>query len=495
MATANPNSNNFSQTLVLFGALGDLSLRKLLPALFQLDKANLLNDDTRILGLARKAYGVNEFTQDVDNTLAKFVAADELDSSVKQRFLQRLDYLPLDMQDTQAYTNLANKLADWGPDTTFYLATPPSIFGDICSNLNAAGLNVTGSRIVLEKPIGHDLESSKVINDTVGKYFAEEQIYRIDHYLGKETVQNLIALRFANPIFADLWNHDHISYVEITVAEEIGIEGRWGYFDDAGQMRDMVQNHLLQLLSLVAMEPPSRLDADSIRNEKVRVLEALKPMESSSINKYLVRGQYGDGEFKGQPAPGYLNEPDANTASQTETYLALRADIANWRWAGTPFYLRTGKRMSSKATEIVIHFHPNRHYIFDDDQAALAENKLIIRLQPSEGIALQTLTKEQGIDKGMRLRRDPLNLDFAQTQSNVRIPDAYERLLLEALKGNQSLFVRRDEVEASWQWCDQMRAAWENSDSALHSYPSGSRGPQAADNMINAFGHCWYEHC
>ncbi|MGB1346148.1 MAG: glucose-6-phosphate dehydrogenase, partial [Pseudomonadales bacterium] len=251
MATANPNSNNFSQTLVLFGALGDLSLRKLLPALFQLDKANLLNHDTRILGLARKAYDINDFTQDVDNTLAKFVAADELDSAVKQRFLQRLDYLQLDMQDTQAYTNLANKLADWGPDTTFYLATPPSIFGDICSNLKTAGLNGTGSRIVLEKPIGHDLDSSKVINDTVGKYFAEEQIYRIDHYLGKETVQNLIALRFANPVFADLWNHDHISYVEITVAEEIGIEGRWGYFDHAGQMRDMVQNHLLQLLSLV----------------------------------------------------------------------------------------------------------------------------------------------------------------------------------------------------------------------------------------------------
>ncbi|MDP6968558.1 MAG: glucose-6-phosphate dehydrogenase [Gammaproteobacteria bacterium] len=495
MPTVNPNSSEHSQSLVLFGALGDLSLRKLLPALFQLDKANLLTDDTRILGLARKPYSDTEFTQAVAQTLSKFVAHDELDSATKQRFLQRLNYLQLDMKAPQAYEDLKLKLADWGSHITYYLATPPSIFGDICSNLNATGLNDPTSRIVLEKPIGHDLASSQVINDTVGSFFTEEQIYRIDHYLGKETVQNLLALRFANPIFADLWSHDHISYVEITVAEEVGIEGRWGYFDHAGQMRDMVQNHLLQLLCLVAMEPPSRLDADSIRNEKVRVLKALQPMHPNTINQYLVRGQYGDGHYQNQTAPGYLNEPDANTTSQTETYMALRADIANWRWAGTPFYLRTGKRMRSKATEIIIHFRPSRHFIFASDQESLAQNKLVIRLQPYEGIALQTLTKEQGIDKGMRLRRDPLNLDFAQTQGHIRIPDAYERLLLEALKGDQSLFVRRDEVEAAWQWCDQIRATWQQSASPLHTYPAGTQGPHAAYDMINAFGHHWYEHC
>ena len=495
MQTQNPNNQSFSQSLVLFGALGDLSLRKLLPSLYQLDKADLLPAETRILGLARQTQSDEEFIQAASEALRKFVPKDQLDDAVEQRFLQRLSYLALDMKQADGYQILQQKLATWSQHITFYLATPPSIFGDICHNLSAAGLNTSTSRIVLEKPIGHDLASSKVINDTVGEFFSEQQIYRIDHYLGKETVQNLLALRFANPIFADLWNHDHISYVEITVAEEVGIEGRWGYFDDAGQMRDMVQNHLLQLLCLVAMEPPTRLDADSIRNEKVRVLEALEPMQPHTINKHLVRGQYGDGHYDSQSAPGYLNEPDANTQSQTETYMALRADIANWRWAGTPFYLRTGKRMRSKLTEIIIHFRPSRHFIFDADQEPLAENKLVIRLQPYEGISLQVLTKEQGIDKGMRLRRDPLHLDFAQTQGQARIPDAYERLLLEALKGNQSLFVRRDEVEAAWQWCDQIRATWEQSASPLHTYPAGTQGPHAAYDMIEAFGHRWYEHC
>jgi len=495
MQTTNPNSQTLSQSLVLFGALGDLSLRKLLPSLYQLDKAELLHQDTRILGLARKGHNDQEFMHTVEQALHKFVSPEELDSAVIKRFLQRLSYLPLDMTNAEAYQKIPTKLGDWCPIVTFYLATPPGIFGDICRNLSAVKLNTPSNRIVLEKPIGHDLESSKVINDTVGEFFNEQQIYRIDHYLGKETVQNLLALRFANPIFADLWNHDHISYVEITVAEEVGIEGRWGYFDDAGQMRDMVQNHLLQLLCLVAMEPPSRLDADSIRNEKVRVLEALQPMQPNTINKHLVRGQYGDGHYQAKSTPGYLNEADANTESQTETYMALRADIANWRWAGTPFYLRTGKRMRSKLTEIIIHFRPSRHFIFDADQEALAKNKLVIRLQPYEGISLQTLTKEQGIDKGMRLRRDPLHLDFAQTQGHIRIPDAYERLLSEALKGNQSLFVRRDEVEAAWQWCDQIRATWQQSASPLHTYPAGTQGPHAAYDMIEAFGHRWYEHC
>jgi len=495
MQTQNPNNQLFSKSLVLFGALGDLSLRKLLPSLYQLDLAELLPAETRILGLSRQSFNSKEFTQTASEALAKFVPEDQLDDAAKQRFLQRLSYLQLDMTQAENYQVLNTRLADWDPLVTFYLATPPSIFGDICRNLGAAELNTPTSRIVLEKPIGHDLASSKVINDTVGEFFNEEQVYRIDHYLGKETVQNLLALRFANPIFADLWNHDHINYVEITVAEKVGIEGRWGYFDHAGQMRDMVQNHLLQLLCMVAMEPPSRLDADSIRNEKVRVLEALQPMQPHTINKHLVRGQYGDGHYESQSAPGYLNEADANTESQTETYIALRADIANWRWAGTPFYLRTGKRMRSKLTEIIIHFRPSRHFIFDADQEPLAENKLVIRLQPYEGISLQTLTKEQGIDKGMRLRRDPLHLDFAQTQGQARIPDAYERLLLEALKGNQSLFVRRDEVEAAWKWCDQILATWEQSASTLHTYPAGTQGPHAAYDMIEAFGHRWYEHC
>lgn len=495
MQTINPTDNNTSHTLVLFGALGDLSLRKLLPALYQLDKAALLPAETRILGVARQPLDGTEFADKTKHTLSTYVAADELEDEACQRFLGRLDYQQMDMTAAQDYQQLKTKLAHWDAKITYYLATPPSIFGAICDNLETAGLAHAKTRIVLEKPIGTDLASSKVINDTVGARFDEQQIYRIDHYLGKETVQNLLALRFANPIFANLWNHQHIDYVEISVAEEVGIEGRWGYFDDAGQMRDMIQNHLLQLLTLVAMEPPARLDADSIRNEKVRVLQALKAMQPHTINKHLVRGQYGNGHYADRAVPGYLNEPDANTQSQTETFMAMRVDVENWRWAGTPFYLRTGKRLQSKVTEIVIHFRHSPHYIFDADQAPIAENKLVIRLQPQEGISLQTLTKEQGIDKGMRLRRDPLHLDFAQTQSQARIPDAYERLLLEALKGNQSLFVRRDEVEAAWSWCDQVRATWEQSASPLHTYPAGSYGPHAAYDMIAAFGHRWYEHC
>ena len=495
MQTINPTDINTSHTLVLFGALGDLSLRKLLPALYQLDRASLLAAETRILGAARQQCERDEFIQQTKLTLETYVKQEELDAEALERFLQRLDYQQIDMTNEADYQSLKTKLADWDSKITYYLATPPAIFGSICENLAATGLAHKDTRIVLEKPIGTDLASSKVINDTVGAYFDEKQIYRIDHYLGKETVQNLLALRFANPIFANLWNHQSIDYVEISVAEEVGIEGRWGYFDDAGQMRDMIQNHLLQLLTMVAMEPPARLDADSIRNEKVRVLQALKPMQPHTINKHMVRGQYGNGHYTDRAVPGYLNEPDANTQSQTETYMAMRVDIENWRWAGTPFYLRTGKRLQSKVTEIVIHFRQSPHYIFDADQAPLAENKLVIRLQPQEGISLQTLTKEQGIDKGMRLRRDPLHLDFAQTQSHARIPDAYERLLLEALKGNQSLFVRRDEVEAAWTWCDQVRATWEQSASPLHTYPAGSYGPHAAYDMIAAFGHRWYEHC
>jgi glucose-6-phosphate 1-dehydrogenase len=479
---------------VLFGALGDLSLRKLLPALYQLDKAELLPAETRILGVARQTFERDDFIAKTAASLATYIATEELDDTCSQRFYARLDYQQMDMTAPEDYQALKAKLADWDQKITYYLATPPAIFGAICDNLEAAELAHEQTRIVLEKPIGTDLASSKVINNTVGAHFDEKQIYRIDHYLGKETVQNLLALRFANPIFANLWNHQNIEYVEISVAEEVGIEGRWGYFDDAGQMRDMIQNHLLQLLTLVAMEPPARLDADSIRNEKVRVLQALKPMQPHTINKHLVRGQYGNGHYADRAVPGYLNEADANTQSQTETYMAMRLDIENWRWAGTPFYLRTGKRLQSKVTEIVIHFRQSPHYIFDADQAPIAENKLVIRLQPQEGISLQTLTKEQGIDRGMRLRRDPLHLDFAQTQSHARIPDAYERLLLEALKGNQSLFVRRDEVEAAWTWCDQVRATWEQSASPLHTYPAGSYGPHAAYDMIAAFGHRWYEH-
>jgi glucose-6-phosphate 1-dehydrogenase len=373
-----------------------------------------------------------------------------------------------------------------------YLAVGSNLYGDVCRYLKASGCLDEHTRVVVEKPVGFDLDSSNDINDAIGEAFLESRIYRIDHYLGKETVQNLIALRFANPLFGTQWNQSHISHVEITVAETVGIEGRWGYFDKAGQLRDMVQNHLLQLVCLIAMDPPANLDADAIRDEKVKVLKALKPFSEDMLGRDVVRGQYIAGTVEGSNVPGYLEEPEANADSHTETFVALKTGVNNWRWAGVPFYIRTGKRMPTKMSQIVIHFRQQPHYIFDSDQRALAANKLVIRLQPEEGIALEVLTKDSGLEKGMRLRRGPLHLDFNSAFPKSRIPDAYERLLLEVMKGRQSLFVRRDEVEHAWRWCDDLIDAWHN-DEAPRRYPAGSWGPVASIAMITQDGRSWYE--
>ena len=484
-----------SHSFVLFGALGDLSLRKLMPALYQLEHAGLLSSDLRIMGVARRPIDQAEFIQRVEHTLNLYIGAEELNSASTARFLNRLDYCQVNLTEQEDYNALKDALSSWHQNVTYYLATPPSLFKEICQNLDSAGAINASSRMVVEKPIGHDLESSKIINDALATYFDERQIFRIDHYLGKETVQNLIALRFANPLLENQWNNQHIDYVEISVAEDVGIEGRWGYFDQAGQMRDMVQNHLMQLLCLVAMEPPERLDSSRIRDEKVKVLQALKTIGLNDVNDCLVLGQYADGEFKNKPAPGYLNEPDANISSNTETFIALKVDIDNERWAGTPFYLRTGKRMGSKVTEIIVHFKASNHYIFSPEQEKLARNRLVIRLQPSESITLTTQIKAQGIDKAMELEQHAMQLNIFEVQADVRMPDAYERLLLEAIKGDQSLFVRRDEVEMSWTWCDQVRSSWTESNQGLAPYPVGSNGPQESRNMINKYSHQWHEDC
>ncbi|MGB0733793.1 MAG: glucose-6-phosphate dehydrogenase, partial [Pontibacterium sp.] len=367
------------------------------------------------------------------------------------------------------------------------------IFGAISQYLHETGCTDENSRVVLEKPIGQNLESSNEVNNKVAEYFDESQIYRIDHFLGKETVQNLLALRFANPMFGSQWNQNHITHVEITVAEKVGIEGRWGYFDQAGQMRDMVQNHLLQLVCLIAMDPPSDLTADSIRDEKVKVLKALRPITGDMHNTHVVRGRYTKGMIDGLSVPGYMDEEDANPDSTTETFIALKAHLKSWRWAGVPFYLRTGKRMPEKLSQITIHFKKQPHFIFDESQRELAKNKLIIRLQPEEGISLQIQNKDQGLSKGMRLRSEPLKLNFEQAFEQERIPDAYERLLLEVVEGNQYLFVRRDEVEHAWKWCDQLIEHWTESHKAPQPYHAGSWGPKNADLMIMKEGHCWHE--
>ncbi len=489
------NKKNVPDTVfVMFGAMGDLAQRKLFLSLYQLDRAGLLGVNSKIIGLGRHEMTRDEFIAHTNKSMQRFVKEKSLEKAALASFSDRLEYLGMDFSVDAGYQSLMTYLAQY-PDhqVVLYYATPASLYAMISEHLAKLGAINERTRVVVEKPIGHDFESSCLINDQLASYFKESQIYRIDHYLGKETVQNLIALRFANSLFESQWNHNHISHVEITVAESVGIEGRWGYFDKAGQLRDMVQNHLLQLLCLIAMDAPDDLSADSIRNEKVKVLKALKPIPPDHMDTALVRGRYNKGICDGQQVPGYLEEEGANPQSTTETFVAFKAEIANWRWAGVPFYMRTGKRMPEKLSQIIIHFKPAVHFIFDPDQKRIAHNKLMIRLQPDEGISLQVLTKDQGLDKGMRLRQGPLQLNFSETFQSPRIPDAYERLLWEVMNGNQYLFVRRDEVECAWRWCDQLIEGWNESGVQPKKYPAGSWGPASAITLIARDGRSWHE--
>ena len=409
--------------MVIFGALGDLSRRKLLPALYQLDLAGLLHADTRIVGVARHEYTDKEFTDFVSENLTTFVS-EGLNEEVYQRFLTRLVYQQLDFKETNSYSALADTLAKGNDTRVYYFSTPPAIYGDITEGLYTANLIADADRVVMEKPIGHCLASSKVINDMVSKHFEENQIYRIDHYLGKETVLNLLVLRFANSLFTNNWDRNYIDHVQITVAESVGIEGRWGFYDEAGQMRDMVQNHLLQILSLLAMEPPADLSADSIRDEKLKVIKALVPITRQNIKDKTVRGQYTEGFLGGKAVPGYLEEEGANKNSNTESFVAIKAEIDNWRWTGVPFYLRTGKRMPAKHSEIVVHFKEQPHNIFKDSYTDLPANKLTIRLQPDEGVELQVMNKIPGIASQMNIHENKLDLSFSETYDNERVVDA-----------------------------------------------------------------------
>lgn len=478
--------------IVLFGALGDLSRRKLLPALYQLDQAGLLNAKSRILGVARNEHSVEEFIAFVVENLTEFVK-EGLDKEVLARFTARLVYQQLDFKDTASYRNLATTLKGGHETRVYYFSTPPAIYGDITDGLKSAKLITDADRVVMEKPIGNCLASSKVINDQVSRYFNENQIYRIDHYLGKETVLNLLVLRFANSLFTNNWDRNSIDHVQITVAESVGIEGRWGFYDDAGQMRDMIQNHLLQILSLLAMEPPADLSAESVRAEKLKAVKALVPIDRLNVKEKTVRGQYADGYLNGLPVPGYLNEEGANQKSSTETFVAIKAEIDNWRWAGVPFYLRTGKRMPAKHSEIVVQFKPQAHNIFKDSHVDLPANKLTIRLQPDEGVELQMMNKIPGIASQMHIQENKLDLSFSETYENQRVVDAYERLMLEVVNGNQSLFVSRDEVEAAWTWADSIIEAWQNSNEAPKTYPAGTWGPVASLSMIARDDRQWVE--
>ncbi len=478
--------------IILFGAVGDLSRRKLLPALFQLDQAGLLNPDSRIIGVARQVMDISSFTAFVEQNLKEFVEQD-LNTEIMERFKSRLVFHQLDFKETQSYVGLAEVLANGHQTRVYYFSTPPDIYGDITDGLNSADLITDSDRVVMEKPIGHCLASSKVINDQVSRYFNENQIYRIDHYLGKETVLNLLVLRFANSLFTNNWDRDSIDHVQITVAESVGIEGRWGFYDEAGQMRDMIQNHLLQILSLLAMEPPADLEADSIRAEKLKVIKALAPINRQNIAEKTVRGQYTDGFLNGRSVPGYLNEDGANKTSNTETFVAIKTEINNWRWKGVPFYLRTGKRMPIKHSEIVVHFKQQPHNIFNDSYADLPSNKLTIRLQPDEGVELQMMNKIPGIASQMNIQENTLDLSFSKTYENKRVVDAYERLMLEVVNGNQSLFVSREEVEAAWLWADSIIDAWQSSNNKPKPYAAGSWGPVSSISLIARDDRQWVE--
>jgi glucose-6-phosphate 1-dehydrogenase len=421
------------------------------------------------------------------------VNAEEIDEPHIERFLNRLEHVSLDATGDDGWQELAGLLE--GRDDrvrVFYLATAPRLFGDICKRIGEVGLNTPETRVVLEKPIGHDLASARSINDAVGEVFAEQQVFRIDHYLGKETVQNLMALRFANSMFEPLWNSSAVDHVQITVAESIGVEGRGGYYDKSGALRDMVQNHILQLLCLVAMEAPTWFTADAVRDEKLKVLRALQPITPASIAQKTVRGQYRAGSANGQPVPAYRDEIDQADGSMTETFVSLKAEIENWRWAGVPFYLRTGKRLPTRTSEIVIQFKKIPHSIFNMPADEVSSNRLVVRLQPDEGMELTLMVKDPG-PGGMRLREAALNLSFAET-FKVRYPDAYERLLMDVVRGNPTLFMRRDEVEAAWSWVEPILEGWAQQREAPKSYTAGTWGPTAAIALIERDGRTWYEN-
>ena len=478
--------------LVIYGALGDLSKRKLLISLYRLEKHNLIEADTRIIGVDRLEESSTGFIEIAHNSLQAFLN-NSIDEGIWQRFSKRLSYLQIDLTQPEQYKRL-NAVTDSNQRVMVnYFAVSPLLFKNICQGLHSCGVLTAESRMVMEKPIGHDLKSSQEINDVVADVFHEDQVYRIDHYLGKETVLNLLALRFANSIFTTNWNHNTIDHIQITVGEDIGIEGRWDYFDKTGQLRDMLQNHLLQILTFVAMEPPADLSAESIHSEKIKVLKALRPITVRNVDEKTVRGQYTAGFIKGKPVPGYLEEEGANTESTTESFVAIRVDIDNWRWAGVPFYMRTGKRTPNKRTEIVVNFKQLPHNIFKDSFHELPANKLVIHLQPNEGVEVVMLNKVPGIDGNIKLQQTKLDLSFSETFKKNRIFGGYEKLILEALRGNPTLFLSREEIEQAWTWVDSIQDAWSHNHSAPKPYPAGSWGPVASVALLARDGRAWEE--
>lgn len=484
--------------LVLFGGTGDLTWRKLLPALFQAFRHGSLPVGGRIVGVGRDALTDDPYRELIRSRfdgveLAKQPAGDEF-----ARFAALLHYLRMDLANPADYAKLAETLNSRKADTVvMYLATAPGLFQGICENMAAVGLNGPQTRVVLEKPLGHDLASNRAINEAVLRVLPENQIFRIDHYLGKPSVQNLFAMRFGNSLFEPLWRRETIANIQITIAEELGVEKRGAFYDNTGALRDMVQNHALQLLCAIGMEPPINAHADAIRDEKLKVLRSLKPWTPETLKQHVIRGQYAAGTVNGEAVPGYLQEGGVNPDSQTETFVALRAEIANWRWAGVPFYIRTGKRLAERDAHIVVNFRPTPHAIYKSPQGA--GNRLVINLQPKDGLELHLLAQGQDNRIGPRagnqtLAPVQLDLDFDKRFGTERV-GAYERLLLDVIAGRLNLFVRSDEQEEAWRWVEPILDAWTHDTAGPRPYAAGTWGPSASSGMIARDGYCWSEEC
>ncbi len=476
--------------LVIFGATGDLAARKLIPAMYHRHCAGQLPQQARIVALGRKNLEGNGYIEAIFKKSRALITEKYFRSAQWRTFTDRIEYLKLDADSDTDFERLAEFLPDAEDRVRiFYLSTSPNLFAGICQRLADSNLARPNSRVVLEKPLGRDLQSADEINACVESVFDERQIYRIDHYLGKEAVQNLMALRFGNSIFEPLWSHGKIRDVQITLAEQIGVEGRGEFYDSTGTLRDMVQNHLMQLLCIVAMEPPISMDADNVRDEKLKVIRSLEPFTPESVITNVVRGQYQSGSVGGGMVSGYLDEPGIGADSRTETFVALKARINNWRWSGVPFYLRTGKRMHEHVSEVVINFYSLPHSIYPATDDLGSTNRLYIRLQPQEAVELHLMAKQAG-DKNVL---KPVKLDLNLAGLNERHLDAYERLLMDVARGNQTLFVRRDELNAAWQWVEPIMNTWSALDKAPEPYLAGTSGPDAARNMITRDDHAWIE--
>ena len=488
--------------LVIFGASGDLTSRKLIPALFSLRAQNIMPERYAILGVSRTKMTNEEFRTKMIGAIKDHSEEEIKDESLVSDFVRDIYYHSMENYEDTEFSELKKVIFDLdqkysiGSNYIFYMATPPSLYETIALNLSAEDLTGKGQgfrRIIIEKPFGYDLASGIKLNETLHSLIDEDQIFRIDHYLGKETVQNLLVTRFSNGMFEPLWNRNYIDRVEITSSESIGVEGRGGYYDSAGALRDMVQNHLLQMVGLTAMEPPSSLDADAIRNEVLKVFQSLQPIKEEEVPRHVIRGQYTGSLVRGECITGYRYEKGVDVESRTETYVAIKFYVNNWRWGGVPFYMRTGKRLPTRVTEIVVHFKSTPHHLFKRTSGRMSDNQLIIRIQPDEGILLKFGMKEPGA--GFNVKNVDMDFHYKDL-ANIRVPSAYERLLHDVMLGDSTLFSRDDEVETAWKFLEPIQRAWTNNPSIkVFGYPAGTWGPEHANDLIEGDGVTWRYPC